>query len=180
MPTFISGLPLHALIVHAVVVLVPLAALGSVVISLWPAARRRYGWLVVAVTAVAVGSVPLATETGEGLRDRLEPSEAIARHADLGGELLIFVAPLLVAVAVLNALDLYQHRRSRAEGPGAMTASRARPRVAGWVRPLTVLLAATAVLLSVGTTIQVVRIGDAGARAVWGDEEYVKPAPHGG
>jgi len=37
---FISGLPLHVLLVHAVVILVPLSALGALVIAIWPAARR--------------------------------------------------------------------------------------------------------------------------------------------
>lgn len=179
MPTFISGLPLHVLIVHGTVVLVPLAAFGSIVISLWPAARRRYGWLVVAATAAATISVPLATSTGEGLRARLEPSAQIARHADLGGELLILVAPLLVAGAALTALDLYQRRRTRAQRPGAETATRPAPLRATWIRPLTLILAAATVALAVGSTIQVVRIGDAGARAAWGDGQYVKPASGG-
>ena len=47
----ILGLPLHPLVVHAVVILVPLAALGGIVISAWTAARKRYGWLTVAFAA---------------------------------------------------------------------------------------------------------------------------------
>jgi glyceraldehyde-3-phosphate dehydrogenase/erythrose-4-phosphate dehydrogenase len=40
-PLLVFGLPTHALLVHAVVVLVPLAVLGAVVVAVWPAARRR-------------------------------------------------------------------------------------------------------------------------------------------
>ena len=38
-----NGLPLHILIVHAVVVGIPLAALLTVLSAVWPAARRRLG-----------------------------------------------------------------------------------------------------------------------------------------
>ncbi len=37
------GLPAHPLLVHAAVVLVPLAAIGVVLIAFWPAARARLG-----------------------------------------------------------------------------------------------------------------------------------------
>ena len=39
------GLPAHPLLVHGAVVLVPLAALGTIVIAFWPAARERIGWI---------------------------------------------------------------------------------------------------------------------------------------
>lgn len=38
------GLPAHPLIVHAVVVLVPLVAIGAVGIVLWRGRRERIGW----------------------------------------------------------------------------------------------------------------------------------------
>jgi hypothetical protein len=37
------GVPSHPLVVHAAVVLVPLAAIGTIVIALWPTARQRIG-----------------------------------------------------------------------------------------------------------------------------------------
>ena len=39
------GLPLHPLVVHGAVVLVPLAALGTVAVVLSGWVRQRYGWL---------------------------------------------------------------------------------------------------------------------------------------
>ena len=53
MPETIGGIPLHPLVVHAVVVLIPLAALGVIAIALVPKWRSRFGILVVAVTAFA-------------------------------------------------------------------------------------------------------------------------------
>ncbi|WP_233625292.1 hypothetical protein [Actinoplanes sp. ATCC 53533] len=37
----VNGLPAHILLVHAIVVLLPLAALLLVLTAVWPAARRR-------------------------------------------------------------------------------------------------------------------------------------------
>ena len=92
-PTFVSGLPLHPLVVHVAVVLVPAAVLGALVVALWPAARRRWGWPVVALTALAAISVPLATSTGEGLEHNLPRSPAIATHAELGDQLILVGVP---------------------------------------------------------------------------------------
>ena len=39
----IDGLPVHALVVHAVVVLLPLALLGTIAIAVRPAWRARFG-----------------------------------------------------------------------------------------------------------------------------------------
>ena len=59
-PTFVSGLPFHPLVVHAVVVLFPMAVVGSVLVALWPAIRARWAWPVVVLTAAAVAAIPVA------------------------------------------------------------------------------------------------------------------------
>lgn len=63
----INGLPLHPLVVHAVVVLLPLATLGTLAIAVRPAWRRPYGLLVVACTALATALIPVSTSSGEAL-----------------------------------------------------------------------------------------------------------------
>jgi hypothetical protein len=167
MPTFLNGLPFHVFIVHAVVVLVPLAALGTITIAVWPAARRRYGWLVVGVTLAATASVPMATDSGEHLRDHLQASPQIHTHAQLGDQLLILVVPLLLVAAGLMGFDLYRRRR-----PAGDTAR--------WYRAAGVALSAVTVIFAVLAGIQVVRIGDSGARAAWGDTQYTsQPAGAG-
>ncbi|SFI77246.1 hypothetical protein SAMN05421835_101736 [Amycolatopsis sacchari] len=165
MPVFISGLPLHVMVVHAVVVLVPLSVLAALVVALWPAARRRYGWLAVGVTAVATVCIPIATSSGEDLRDRLVPTELIREHAHLGDQLLVFVAALLVVLAAL----VWFARRPR-EAPGA-----ARPPLRAVVPVLVVLTVGLAVV----SAVQVVRIGDSGARAAWSGVQYTAPQHEG-
>lgn len=170
MPAFIAGLPLHVLVVHAVVVLVPLAVLATITVAAWPATRHRYGWLAVAVTALATAAVPIATSSGGDLRARLPRDPLIAQHAELGDELLIVVAPLLVAVTALMVLDHYRTRRT--EGPGAMVTATSTAR---WARPTTLALAVLTVALAVVSAVQVVRIGESGARAVWSPTHYLPP-----
>jgi hypothetical protein len=172
-PTFISGLPMHVLIVHAVVVLVPLAALGALVISFWPAARSRYGWLVLAVAALATATIPIATSTGEGLEHNLPRTAAIAAHTALGDELLPLAGLLVVTLVALLVTDHYRATTSRRSGPGTVIAPTA---ALTWVRPLALGLSVITFIVAVVTTVQVVRIGDSGARAAWGDQQYVQQA----
>jgi len=47
------GLPAHALIVHAAVVFIPLAAVGAILYAVWPALRRHIWWAVLALGALA-------------------------------------------------------------------------------------------------------------------------------
>jgi hypothetical protein len=103
-PLLVFDLPVHVLLAHAVVVLVPLAVLGSVTIAVRPAARRQYGLSAVAVTAAATVSVPLATEAGEALERTLPPV-----HAHLGHEMLPLGITLLLLTAALLILDRARH-----------------------------------------------------------------------
>ena len=173
MPTFIGGLPLHPLVVHAVVVFVPLAALAAIVVAVWPAARRRYGWLAVAVAAVAAVSNYVAEQAGEALEHLIPRDAAIEAHTSIGDELKYWTIPLLVLVAAVVFLNRRADLAGRREGPGTTTA----PRLAGGQRVLAMVLAALTVVVAVGATYEVVRIGDSGARAVWGDGRVYQEQP---
>lgn len=147
----IMGLPLHPLVVHAVVVLVPLAALGGIVISAWGAARKRYGWLTVAFAAAAAGSTLVAQQAGKSLADTFpRKSEALQTHMDLGTGLLLWVIIMFFgALAVMIAQRLIDQQNPR--GRIALI-------VGG------VITVVTAVIC----LVQVARIGHAGSVAVWG------------
>lgn len=173
MPAFFANLPLHPLVVHAVVVLVPLAVLAGIAVAVRPALRRHFGWPTVALAAVATASIPVATSSGEALRDRLAPDSLIATHAELGDQLLILVAPLTVALAALIYLDQRRRASARSEGPGAMTSATDRR-----LRGATITLACLVVAVAAASAVQVVRIGDSGARAVWHNTHYVTPTHH--
>jgi hypothetical protein len=179
----VFGLPAHPLLVHATVVIVPLAALLVLLAALWPASRRPLRWVPLATSVLAVVLVPLTTSTGEQLRDRLPQSEAIRRHAELADGLLPFVLALAVAAAGLayahGVVRLPWSARRPMEAPqpypaaypgGGSVAVAAPPtavRAVPGTRRIGIAAAVLAVLAATGTVVQVVRIGDSGARATW-------------
>jgi hypothetical protein len=161
-----NGLPLHPLVVHGVVVLLPLAVLGTILISVRPRWRTRYGLLVVATALAGTVMIPVATSSGEALEESVgDPGE----HAELGDQLLYFALALLAAVAVLVLLQWRSERSglgSSSSGAAATSAAPASVRTAGRV---TTAAAAGAVVASLACGVQVYRVGDSGARAAWGD-----------
>ena len=167
-PVQIGGLPAHALLVHVTVVLVPLAALMLLAGTLWPAAQRRLGVGTPVVALVALVSVPLATHAGEWLRDQLGPAPLIARHAELGDQLLPWAAGLFVLAAVQWVLarraGSSSARGARSQGAGAQGDTRVRTRLPVLV---TAGLAVLSVVVALGAVWMVYRTGDSGAQAVW-------------
>ncbi|HEX2133840.1 MAG TPA: DUF2231 domain-containing protein [Actinophytocola sp.] len=179
MPDFIGGLPLHPLVVHFVVVLLPIAVAGSILIAVWPAARRRYGWLVVAAAGAGFVLTPVATSSGEFLESRIGTNPGIQEHAALGDLLVWWALGLFVAVTALMIL----HRRvERAAGIPEDTAGGgtavATTRATG-TAVTTIVAAVVTVGVAVGTGIHVYRTGDAGARLVWDFVEQTPPANGG-
>lgn len=147
----VNGLPVHPLVVHAVVVLLPLACVGTLAIALRPGWRRRYGVLVVLCAAAAVVLIPVATSSGEALERHVgDPG----RHAALGGQLIWFAVPLLVLACVLVWLD-------RRQGPTSARESMSRAKAVTW------MVAVLALVAAIATSVQVYRVGDSGARAAW-------------
>ena len=153
MLTTIAGLPAHVLLLHAMVVLAPLTALLEILCALWPAARRRLVSLVLAFAVVTTALTPITTEAGEWLYDReRHHSDILNTHAARGGWMIYFsIAMLVVAVA----LALVHWREGRSGRPGLGT---------------TVAVAVLAIAVGAASIVQVVRIGDAGARSVWANE----------
>src|SRR6476661_3816424 len=124
--TTIAGLPAHILLVHAVVVLVPLTAVLTVLVAVWPAARARLA-LPNAVLAVAtLVAVPLTTDAGEWLEHHTARTDLVRTHAELGDTMLrwaIGLALVAVTVAVRDWLGARSVARGRVPvGAGAPAA----------------------------------------------------------
>jgi hypothetical protein len=151
MSTF-NGLPAHVLLVHFIVVLVPLTAALAVVCAVWPAARKRLIWFVVALSLITLVLTPLTTNAGEWLEHRIGDSPVLSTHTELGDTLLYFSSALLVAVALLAFVHV-RESRNRTLKP-----------VAVW------LITAVVVLASGAATVQVYRIGDSGAKSTWNEQ----------
>ena len=147
----INGLPAHPLLVHVIVVLAPLTALLLILCAVWPAARERLTWLAVALASVNLILTPIVSEAGEWLYGKVEDTELLEVHEHLG-ETMIYVSIALLVAAILVAAA---HVR------------------AGRGKPLSTVLSAViavvVILIGVGATAQVFRIGHSGAESVWSD-----------
>ncbi|MCA0295310.1 MAG: hypothetical protein LCH96_08405 [Actinobacteria bacterium] len=141
----VFGLPLHPLVVHGAVVLLPLVALATLLIAASARARKRYGSLVVLGSVVALGAVIGARVTGEALNGgTMAGTPTMATHITWG-----LLAPWPAGALVVTSLLLVLAGR-------------------GTNRPFLVTSALLAVVSALASISIVVVVGHAGATAVWG------------
>jgi hypothetical protein len=146
----IRGLPLHVLVVHATVVLTPLAAIMAIAYATWPRYRERLRWPTAAAAVIAVALVWAAYLSGNNffsssrfdhfsgaILDRIHTHQSYART-------LRWIAS---AFGVVTLVAVWLHSRT---GPTRTV--------------LAVLVVVGAVLTLVWTFLT----GEAGSRAVWG------------
>ena len=144
----IAGLPLHPLVVHFAVVLLPLAALGVVLLVAVPTWADRFGRLNLGVLAAGTGAAFVAKESGEALAEQVG---APATHTSWGDQLPWLATGLLILAGAWWLL----HRSARKGG---------RPRTAA--STVVGLLAAAMAVIVTGVTVVV---GHTGAQAAWGN-----------
>ena len=142
----IFGLPVHALVVHGAVVLIPLGALGAILMALRPTFSRRFGTLVVVVVGLGAGSAFAAKYSGLQLAKRVGTP---AQHAELGNVLPYIATGLFLLVLVFWLFDR------------GIPANKYRPY---WL----IILAIVLVLASCFAIYWTVRVGHSGTTAVWG------------
>ncbi len=139
----ITGIPVHPLVVHAVVVFLPLACLATAAVAVRPAWRRFAPWLAAANGAVMVATF-VAKESGERLERRIEQFQTppgLEEHTQWGDRLFLLSVALFLA-----ALVIFFTRSMR----GLAT-------VVG-------VLVVVGALATIGVTVYV---GHSGATAVW-------------
>src|ERR1700712_2315247 len=142
-------MPLHPLVVHAVVVGAPLAALLGFMF-LVPRLRAWARWPLAVVAVGAFASSIVAKQSGEGLQHALGLSPStptvgplFAQHSMLATQLVVILAAYGV-LAVLNALVV--------------------TRRAGVVRAVDRVLPVLLVLVGLVVLVWVYRVGDVGSR----------------
>ena len=156
------GLPGHPLVVHLAVVLVPLAAVGTLAIAFWGAARRRIGWIVVGLAFVAFVGCFLAKESGEALQNSVKRTEAVDAHVEMadGGTVAGFA--VFVGAAGVMVVDLIVRQRT-ARKQAALPLQTQAPMIVGVL----------AVLLALFGSVRIIQIGHSGAKATWGNTKIV-------
>lgn len=152
----LHGIPAHPLIVHAAVVLVPLAALFSVAYACWPRRRWQTRNPAAVLAILAAVSVQLAAMTGDQLKEHLgENTSLIRTHEHWAG--LLQAACWVLAGLMVVAWWALPH-----ENPLPDKEHQHGVRLLAW--PLSVIVPAA----SLAVLVLVVLTGDAGAKAVWG------------
>ena len=146
------GLPAHPLVVHAAVVLLPIAAIALIVVAAIPRARRVYGPVVLGVALAATIAVGLAQQSGESLQGDVDKTELVEEHTEQGDTVL----PWAIGVTVVSALvaaEPYTRKRLDSLSPRVVTA----------------VLVGASLIVGVGATWTVIEVGHSGATSVWSD-----------
>lgn len=147
----VAGLPLHPLVVHAAVVLVPVAALVVALAAVWPRFRRWAGYLPAGLALAALVVVPVAVRSGEALQSRLGDPPFIEEHADLGEGLVPWTIALALVGVAVSVTEVLRRRGQDLH------------------RGVVVGVAVVAVAVGVGAVVQTVLVGHSGATSVWSD-----------
>ena len=158
----ISGLVAHPLLVHIPVVLIPLAAIGVIVIAVRPSLMRMFGPVVAALAGVGFVGALLAANSGEALEERFEEagqsiSKTLHDHAEMGDGARLFA---LIFFVLVLAWVLFAWWRRRAGEDKAVQKVR-KPKV------IALVLAVLAVIGAVSATVSVTLTGHSGAESVW-------------
>ena len=155
----LGNLPLHPLVVHAVVVGVPLAALLAFLFA-FPKTREWARWPLAITLVGATGAAFVARQSGLALEAALgiKPGnpvgDLILRHSLLANQLFY----IMIGFTVIGLLNVFLVSKRSADAVDGAAKQSAVLRIG-----LPILLAATAVV----ALAWIVRVGDLGARAVW-------------
>ncbi|MEO7752531.1 MAG: DUF2231 domain-containing protein [Terracoccus sp.] len=153
---YILGLPMHALVIHAVVVLVPLSALVAIAFVGRPAWRRRLLWPTAASAVISGVSAFVAAESGQALQRRVLTARASSTNVELLNEHVEWGdrAKIICLVFMVVTLAACWFLRTPADDA---------PRR----RPLEILLGVVVTLSAVAAFVSVALAGHAGSKVVW-------------
>lgn len=102
------GLPAHPLLVHLPVVMVPLAAIGALVLAVRPKLWARAGWWVTGASGIGMIGAILAAGSGEELEHKVERSQTLEHHAQLGETARLLSVILFVVLVAVMLLRKYR------------------------------------------------------------------------
>jgi hypothetical protein len=155
----LGNLPLHPLVVHAVVVGIPLAALLAFLFA-FPKTRSWARWPLAITVIGATGATYVATQSGLALEAALgiKPGnpvgDLILKHSLLASQLLW----IMIVFSIIGLLNVFVVSRRSA---GSTDGGAQQPAIVRIVLPILLVAAAVVAL------VWIVRIGDLGAHAVW-------------
>lgn len=153
----LPDIPLHPLVVHAVVVLVPVTVLAVVLFVVSARFRAWLGWGLPLVGVGAAGATLLAAQLGEQLAQDTPTTQILQTHYLWGGRAQV-LAPLLGLMTIVLWLVTSPMLADR-------WGERAPVLRASWLRTTVKVVA---VIVALAALVAVVLAGDAGSSSVWG------------
>lgn len=141
----IGGLPVHALVVHAAVVLTPLSAIGAILIASRPRAMRLFGLVTIIGAGIGMVTSFISRSSGEALSSRIGFPQP---HVNYGET---FPIAALVFFALVTVFWLFAR---------GVPLNRNRPL---WLK----IFGGVVILASVGIIYFTYLVGHSGAEATW-------------
>lgn len=167
----VSGLPVHPLVVHGAVVMLPLAALGVIALVLVRRWRGGFGWLTMAGLAAGAGAAVVAEKSGEALAARVGmPGE----HAEWGAR-LPWLAVTFFVVSLVWFLMVRRADRARRVTAGSGATAGGSVGSAGGGSAVVTVGGVLAGVLALATIAMTVLVGHSGATAAWADRIAATP-----
>ena len=152
----VTGLPVHPLISHAVVVIVPLAAIGALILTFIHKWRTTYSPLVLIAVLLSPISAFIATQSGEALSERVGLPKS---HSTLGERLSFVVLAFAIVFSIWFAIERSARVRTKV------------PKILQQVVTVIVpILAAVSLVLTF-------LVGHSGAEATWKNRIIQSQAP---
>jgi hypothetical protein len=153
--TSLFGLPAHPFLVHIPVVLIPLGALGAV-LMLWPRIRRTIGWWTCGIVVVAGIATQLAISSGQALEEYVRESNLVREHTRIGENIRPWLLLMFLALLGVMMLDraIGQRRSDEADRRGPLQIAQ-------------VALSVLSIVFAGVSVYWVYRIGHSGSKAVW-------------
>jgi len=155
---YIFGLPMHVLVIHGIVVLVPLVALLAIAFAVLPRWRAILRWPTVIGAVLSAVGAWVAAQSGEALlvrvsqvRSATTDFDLVRDHTDAGYRVRMVATIFMVVVLAASWLL----KPSARDDMGS--------------RPLQIGVAALVVVASLALIVAVVLAGHAGSAAVWSD-----------
>ncbi|MET0727085.1 MAG: DUF2231 domain-containing protein [Acidimicrobiales bacterium] len=146
------GLPAHPLVVHAAVVLLPLAVLATLLSAAVPRLRRQYAPVALGLALLATLAVGLAQGSGEELEHQVDETELVEEHTEQGEQVLPWAVAVAVVAGAITAMPVLARRWP------ALPARR-----------ITAAVVVLSLVAGAGATWTVIEVGHSGAKATWDD-----------
>ncbi|MBK6302041.1 MAG: hypothetical protein IPF40_13750 [Actinomycetales bacterium] len=142
----IAGLPVHPLVVHLTVIVLPVSAVAFIALVFARRLRPAYAWLAAAGLVVGAVAALVAKESGEALAERVGTP---AQHASYGT--ILPILGILLAIVAVAWIVVQRRSAVASRDSGVVT-----------------VLGGLGSLLAVGVLALTVLVGHSGAEAVWG------------